>query len=193
MVDVSVGLFSDGYLPVLDGVALTVHNYAYWLNKESGRSCVVAPRTPGYVDKESYRVVRFFSLPTVVRPPYRFGLPGLDLGLRRFLRDEDFSLIHAHSPFGAGLVAARTAKEKKVPLVATLHSKYRDDLARVIRAKAIVDDQIKRIADFYYSADYVWVPQESMVATLREYGYDGPYEVMENGIDLKSPESIDPG
>jgi glycosyltransferase involved in cell wall biosynthesis len=192
MVDVSVGLFSDGYLPVLDGVALTVHNYAYWLNTESGRSCVVAPRTPGYVDKESYRVVRFFSLPILVRPPYRFGLPGLDPGLRRFLRQEDFSLIHAHSPFGAGLVAARTAKEKKVPLVATLHSKYRDDLARAIRAKAIVDDQIKRIADFYYSADYVWVPQESMVPTLREYGYDGPYEVMENGIDLKPPESVAP-
>jgi glycosyltransferase involved in cell wall biosynthesis len=187
---VSVGLFTDSFVPVLDGVAITVRNYAFWLSKGAGRTCVVAPRVPFHVDSESYPVVRFISLPLIVRPPYRYGLPDLDLGLRRFLRKEDFSIIHAHTPFSTGHVAARTAKEKRVPLIATFHSKYRDDLTRVIKAKGIVDDQIKRIADFYYSADYVWVPQESMAATLREYGYEGPYEVMENGIDLEPPEDL---
>ena len=100
--------------------------------------------------------------------------------------------MHAHSPFGAGRVAAETARSKGVPLVATLHSKYRDDFSRVIKVKALVDDQIRRIADFYYGADRVWLPQASMAATLREYGYDGPYEVMENGIDLKPPADIGP-
>ena len=50
-------------------------------------------------------------------------------------------------------------------------------------AKSVVDEQIKRIVDFYYSVDHVWVPQESVAATLREYGYKGPYQVVENGID----------
>jgi glycosyltransferase involved in cell wall biosynthesis len=192
MNNITVGLFTDNFVPIMDGVALTVQNYAYWLSRNLGRTCVFAPRVPSYVDRESYPVIRFISLPIPVRPPYRFGLPCLDPKLMRFLRGEDFSIIHAHTPFSTGLIAAKIAKERKVPLVATFHSKYRDDLARAIKVKAIVDGEIRRIADFYYSADYVWVPQESMVATLREYGYDGPCEVMENGIDLKPPESLGP-
>jgi glycosyltransferase involved in cell wall biosynthesis len=58
--------------------------------------------------------------------------------------------------------------------------------------KPLVDEQIKRIVDFYYSVDHVWVPQESVAKTLREYGYKGPYEVVENGIDLRPPANIEP-
>jgi 1,2-diacylglycerol 3-alpha-glucosyltransferase len=188
----TVGLFSDAFLPVVDGVTLTVRNYAYWLNAGAGKALVFAPNTPGYVDRESFPVVRFLSLPIVVRPPYRLGLPEIDMRLHARLRGTDFSIIHAHSPFSAGLLAARIAKERGVPIIATFHSKYRDDLERAIGNKAIVDDRIKRIVDFYYSVDYVWVPQENVAAALREYGYFGPCEVMENGIDLTPPLSAEP-
>lgn len=191
MNELRVGLFTDNFTPVIDGVTLTVQNYAYWLEQQAGRSYVVAPRFPGHEDRESYPVVRYFSLPLVSRRPYRIGIPGLDPSLRSFLRSEDTAIVHAHTPFGAGRIAARTASEKRIPLVATFHSKYRDDFARAIGVKAIVDDLVRRIADFYNSADFVWVPQRGMAATLREYGYDGPCEVMENGIDLKPP--VDPG
>jgi 1,2-diacylglycerol 3-alpha-glucosyltransferase len=192
MEDIAVGLFNDSFVPVMDGVTLTVKNYAHWLNRGRGKAFVFAPYTPGYVDRESFPVFRFLSLPIVVRPPYRFGLPSLDLTLQRRLRGMDFSIIHAHSPFSAGLMAAKIAKERGVPMIATFHSKYRDDLMRAIGNKAIVDDRIRRIVDFYYSADYVWVPQDNVAAALREYGYDGPYEVMENGIDLRPPSSVEP-
>jgi len=82
------------------------------------------------------------------------------------------------------------AKEKGIPMVATFHSKYRDDLQRAIAIKPIVDDQIKRIVDFYYSVNHVWVPQESVAKTLREYGYKGPYDVVENGIDMEAVPDI---
>jgi glycosyltransferase involved in cell wall biosynthesis len=192
MQDITVGIFNDCFVPIMDGVTLTVKNYAYWLNKNLGKTYVIAPYTPGYIDRENFPVVRFFSLPTIVRPPYRLGFPRLDPKLRYQLRKMDFSIIHAHSPFMTGRTAVKIAREKGVPIVATFHSKYRDDLMRAIGNKKIVDDQIKRIVDFYYSVDYVWVPQENVALTLREYGYDGPYEVMENGIDLEPPSSIGP-
>ena len=43
---------------------------------------------------------------------------------------------------------------------------------------------MKYIIDFYESADLVWVPQESVIEVIREYGYKGPVEVMDNGSDL---------
>lgn len=181
------GLFNDGFVPIMDGVTLTVKNYAYWLNRILGPTYVITPNVPRYKDAEPYPVIRYLSMSTIVRPPYRIGLPDLDIKLQTLMKERDFDIVHAHSPFSAGLLAKKVAREKGIPVIATFHSKYRDDLQRSIGIKSIVDEQIKRIVDFYYSVDHVWVPQESVAATLREYGYKGPYEVVENGIDMKPP------
>ena len=188
----SIGLFVDGYAPIMDGVTLTVRNYAFWLNRIFGPTTVITPYIPNAVDDDPFPVYRFLSISTMVRRPYRIGLPEIDLSLQLFLKRHDFWLLHSHSPFGAGLAALKTARDKRIPIVSTLHSKYRDDLMRSIRLKTLVDDQIKRIVDYYYEVDHVWVPQASVGATLREYGYKGPYDVVENGIDLKPPEDITP-
>jgi glycosyltransferase involved in cell wall biosynthesis len=192
MKDLTIGLFNDCYVPIMDGVTITVRNYAYWLNRTTGPTYVVTPFVPQHNDEEPFPVIRFLSLPTVVRPPYRIGLPDIDIKLQNLLKKRNFSIIHAHSPFGAGQIALRTAKEKGIPIIATFHSKYRDDFFRVMPIKPIVDEQVKRIIEFYYSVDHVWVPQESVAATLREYGYKGPYDVVENGIDLRAPANISP-
>jgi 1,2-diacylglycerol 3-alpha-glucosyltransferase len=188
----TVGLFVDSFTPIMDGVTVTVRNYAYWLDRTLGPTCVVTPRVPAHSDGEGLDVVRFLSLPTIVRPPYRLGLPALDCGLRKILRRRDFSILHAHSPFGAGRAALRTAREKGVPVVATFHSKFREDLRRALPIERIVRDQVKRVVDFFYSVDRVWIPQESVAATLREYGYHGPCEVVENGTDFTPPPSAAP-
>jgi 1,2-diacylglycerol 3-alpha-glucosyltransferase len=190
MSGVSIGLFNDSFVPVIDGVTVTVRNYAYWLNKTLGPTCVVAPSAPFHREDEGFPVLRFLSMPTVVHPPYRIGLPSLDLKLCGRLRRSEFSLVHAHSPFGAGRAALKVARKKGVPIVATFHSKFRENLELAIPIKRIVDEQIKRIVGFYESVDQVWVPQASVIPTLREYGYDGPCEVVENGIDFSPPDDI---
>jgi 1,2-diacylglycerol 3-alpha-glucosyltransferase len=189
---VSVGLFNDSFTPVVDGVTLTVRNYAYWLNRLLGPTCVVAPSAPFHREVESFPILRFFSIPTFVHPPYRVGLPCFDPDLRKRIDRRELSLVHAHSPFGAGRFALKAARAAGVPIVATFHSKFRDNLRLAIPFKRIVEDEVKRIVDFFHSVDQVWVPQESVAATLREYGYLGSCEVVENGIDYDPPEDLGP-
>ena len=43
---------------------------------------------------------------------------------------------------------------------------------------------VKRLIDFYGRADEVWVPQASVEEVIREYGFKGPVEVVDNGSDL---------
>jgi len=174
MMSITTGLFNDGYIPIMDGVTMTVKNYAYWLEKTLGPTYVVTPYVPNYEDQEPFKVIRFLSMPTIVRPPYRIGLPDLDLRLQYILKNRDFDIVHAHSPFTAGIFARRIAKTKRIPIVATFHSKYRDDFQRIFAIKPIVDDQIKRIVDFYYSVNHVWVPHGSrLLEPCGEYGYKG--------------------
>ena len=178
------GIFSDSYPPIMDGVAMTVKNYAYWLKKSGFQPYIITPEYPGYSDLEEYPVLRYHSVPILMRKPYRLGIPKIDHNFNKELKSIPFNLVHAHSPFSAGLIALKTARQKHIPMVATFHSKYRDDFRRFINQKEILNQIIKRIIAFYNEADEVWIPQPSVEDTIREYGYKGKLEVVENGVDF---------
>ena len=181
---VNVGLFNDCFPPVMDGVAVCVENYAKWLQKMAGEVKVITPNVPG-ADYSAlpYEVLSYFSVPVPKRPPYVTGIAEIDPKFLASIALKRFKIVHAHCPFGSGAVAQRIAKLQGIPMIATFHSKYRDDFARVL-PKPAVDVVIKYIISFYESADLVWVPQESVIDVIREYGFKGNVEVMDNGSDL---------
>jgi 1,2-diacylglycerol 3-alpha-glucosyltransferase len=180
----NVGLFCDVFPPVMDGVSVCMQNYAYWMQKKVGGVCVVTPNVPDAdYSVHDYKVYDYFSVPVPKRAPYVTGIAEIDpVWLAKVARTR-FKILHAHCPFATGLVAQRIARLQGIPLVATFHSKYRDDFSRVL-PKIAVDLAIDAIVEYYERADLVWVPQESTVEVLREYGYTGHVEVMDNGSDL---------
>ena len=95
--------------------------------------------------------------------------------------------MHTHCPFTSGVLAKHIARRQHIPLVATFHSKYRQDFERAVPSKMIIDAEIRRIIRFYEQADEVWIPQAAVEPTLREYGYKGHVEVVENGNDFATP------
>ena len=182
--EASVGLFCDCFPPVMDGVSVCVENYAKWLQKLSGGVKVVTPNVPGAdYSKLDYQVIDYVSVPVPKREPYVTGIAEVDPRFLVNISKIHFKIIHAHCPFATGAAARRLARHQGIPLVATFHSKYKDDFARVL-PKVVVDGIIKYIVDFYERADLVWVPQESVIDVIREYGYKGNVEVMDNGSDL---------
>ena len=185
MKETNIGLFNESFPPVMDGVAVCVENYAHWMQEKVGGVAVVTPRNPGadYSDK-AYEVLDYLSVPVPFRAPYVTGISEMDPAFLKQLLQRRFKIVHAHSPFVAGKTAARVARLQKIPLVATFHSKYREDFARVIPGQAMLDVIIKEIVRFYKKADAVWVPQESVKDVLYSYGYKGPIDVMPNGCDL---------
>lgn len=180
----SVGLFNDCFPPVMDGVAVCVENYAYWLQKKVGGVKVITPNVPGAdYSKYDFEVFDYVSVPVPKREPYVTGVAEIDPRYLVKIAQTKFKILHAHCPFASGVAARRIARHLGIPLVATFHSKYRDDFARVL-PKVVVDGIVRYIVDFYERADLVWVPQESVIEVLREYGYKGNVEVMDNGSDL---------
>lgn len=188
----TIGIFNDSFPPIMDGVSLTVENYAYWLEKSKLPVCVVTPKSPEYLDHESYPIIRYNSLPIIGRKPYRFGFPEFDFTFKSELNKIRFGLVHAHCPFSSGILARRIAQNKRIPFVATFHSKYRDDFERSVHSKCIANLMVKRIVQFYESADEVWIPQASVEETIREYGYKGKIEVVDNGNDFSSKKPVLP-
>lgn len=178
------GLFNDSFPPIMDGVTLTVQNYAHWLNQLGKAPCVVTPWNPEKNDYP-YKVKRFFSLPIWNRHPYRYGYPKLDPFIWHRLKNTPFSLVHAHCPFSSGRLAVYVKKHQNVPLIGTFHSKYRQDLEHSFRHTPwMVPIIMKRILNFFNACDEVWIPQAQVEETVREYGYKGKLTVVENGNDM---------
>lgn len=180
-----IGLFNECFPPIMDGVALTVSNLAQQFQQQGKEVMVACPRIPG-LDQQGlpFRVSQYHSVPVPGRYPYRCGIPALDFRFQREMENTPFDIVHAHCPFSSGEYALKTARRQGIPLVATFHSKYRDDFKRVIPNKQILDMMVKRVVNYFECADEVWVPQLSVGETLREYGYRGHYEVVDNGSDM---------
>lgn len=177
------GLFNDSFPPVLDGVTLAVQNYVGHLVQAGRQVTVVTPWNPRAPEHEGFELKRYFSLPIYNRHPYRYGYPWFDPFIWRQMRRIPFRLVHAHCPFSSGRLAAYAARYHHIPLVTTFHSKYRTDLERSL-PPFMVEYQMRRMLRFYNDAFEVWIPQAAVEDTLREYGYQGPVTVVENGNDM---------
>lgn len=184
------GIFNDNFPPILDGVGLTAQNYAYWLRQQGHEVRVItdyAPNMDQVISEAPYPIDLIPSIPIPFRAPYRYGMPYLSPAFERRFKKMQFELVHAHCPFITGDLAYSAAKRQNIPLVATFHSKYRQDFEHNVHSKFIVDLMVKRVVRFFDKADEVWIPLPAVEETLREYGYKGHVEVMENGNDFYAP------
>ena len=188
----TIGIFNDSFPPIMDGVALAAQNYAYWIHQKDIPVCVVTPKAPNHVDSEPYPIYRYSSLPVVIRKPYRLGLPDFDPFIKEKLERIPFGIIHAHCPFSSAALARRITKERSIPLVATFHSKFKDDFERAVRSEHIANLMVKEVIRFFEKADEVWIPQAAVEDTIREYGFKGKVEVVDNGSDFSLNEDIAP-
>lgn len=180
-----IGLFNECFPPIMDGVSQTVCNLACQFYLKGENVAVVTPRVPGLNAKEyPYTIMQYHSLPIPSRRPYRYGMPYIDINFQREMAGMEFRIFHTHCPFSSGEYALKMARRRGIPVVATFHSKYRDDFKRAIPNKQIVDMMVRKVVNYFEAVDEVWVPQASVGETLREYGYRGTFEVMDNGTDM---------
>lgn len=188
-----IGIFNDNFPPILDGVALTAQNYAYWLHEKGHDVRVItdyAPKMKQVIKAAPYPINFVPSVPIPFRHPYRYGIPFISpLFLHRWNKMQ-FELVHAHCPFVTGDLAYSAAQKQGIPMVATFHSKYRQDFEHNVKSKAVVDWMVRHIIQFFENADEVWIPLPAVEETLREYGFKGHVEVVENGNDFYTPTAL---
>lgn len=177
------GIFIDNFPPAIDGVSIGQYYTALELYKAGQEFCVVTTKAEGKPYDEPFEVKR---LPTVLLPnrkPYGWGIANFPSAVLSDIKDQDFEIIHCHSPFSVGHLGRKIAKSKKIPFVASFHSKYYDDIYQATKNEDITELVMQKIMNFFTSADELWVADPAIVPTLVEYGYYGPVETVPIGID----------
>lgn len=189
-----IGEFTDTFLPVVDGVGRVVQAYSETLCKMGHQVTVVAPMyDTGFQGGFPFELVEYVGSSVPGMKQYKVGEAILDAHYRRRIRMIKLDLIHAHSPFTAGSEAIRLAAVRKLPLVATFHSKYYDDFLKATRSESIAKMGVKLVVGFYNRCDEVWAVGSNTADVLRQYGYEGEIQVMPNGATMRtvSPSDVE--
>ena len=188
-----IGQFTDTFLPVVDGVGRVALAYSETLSRMGHQVTVVAPMyDTGYQGGLPFQLVEFVGKGLPGMKQYKIGEAVLDAHYRQRIRMIPLDIVHAHSPFMAGSEALRLAHLRKLPLVATFHSKYYDDFLKATKSESIAKAGVKLVVNFYNRCDEVWAVGKSTADVLREYGFEGEIQVMPNGATLRdaSPKDV---
>ena len=184
-----IGEFSDSFLPIVDGVGRVVYNYCDTIARKGYEVTAVVPLDKfGYRGRFPFEIIDYYSHSLPLMKQYDAGLPSIDLHYNARLKMTDFDIVHVHTPFIAGNEGIKYAKERKIPLVGTFHSKYYDDFLQITGSRHIAGLGTDIIVKFYDQCDEVWAVSESSAKTLNDYGYKGKVEVMPNGMMITEPD-----
>ncbi|MBO4341055.1 MAG: glycosyltransferase [Bacteroidales bacterium] len=183
-----VGLFIDTWYPMVDGVIKVVDNYARRLVNYCD-VVVFCPAGRGYSkdddDNMPYKVVRCSSLP-LIHYDYDIPTPALDPLFEAQLLRSGIDLVHIHSPFAVSLAGVLYAKIHKLPVVATLHSQYKQDFEKPLKFKPALDIAMDSIMRVFNACDECWAVNQGIKDLyVNEYGLTAPCRVRLNATDHK--------
>lgn len=184
-----IGQFTDTFLPVVDGVGRVALAYAETLCRMGHQVTVVSPMyDTGYRGGYPFELVDFQAMSLPGMRQYKTGEAPMDAHYRKRMRMIPLDIVHAHSPFTAGSEALRLAVQRKLPLVATFHSKYYDDFLKATKSEKLAKVGVKFVVDYYQRCDEVWAVGQATADVLHEYGYEGEIQVMPNGVNMRRAE-----
>lgn len=181
---------TDAYHPTVDGVVAVVDNYIKQINKTDACdvACPTFNKKSGFLDKDDFKVLRCRS----VKAPegYRSAVPFMDRKFTKTVKNQNYDIFHAHTPFLLGRKALKIAKKQGRPIVATLHTQYHRDFERVLgKRNPLVKFMVRFVSKLYKKADSVWTVSNKSVSFLRQYGYHGDVKVIRNATDYVFPEN----
>ena len=187
-----VGLFTDTYVPEINGVVTSVSLLREGLRARGHEVWVIAPSHPDAPEEEE-RVFRIPSMPLVVLPERRFATP-VEAGLMRTIRRLRFDVIHTNAEFAVNSFGFRAHKRWRIPQVHTYHTVWEDYTHYLVPgafsrpARAAVRRLSAQVCD---RADRVIAPTAKTKGLLESYGVQVPIDVVPTGVDLARFSPVD--
>ena len=186
MKKLKIGMFIDSWYPNIDGVVLVVENLIKNMSQYADVTLVI-PKMEKDFDESIYpfKVITIDSM-KIPLANYKLGLVDIEyLKLKKKFKNIDFDIIHIHSPFALGRLGIRIARDKKIPVVATMHTRWEFEFEKYLKSKKIAKVGIKYLIKSYNKCDSCIALNKSLIKVYNEYGYTGKYEIINNGTDLE--------
>ena len=176
-----IAIFTDSFYPTLGGTERAVLGLANELVAQNHEVAVFCPNHPDAVDLQ-------FDFPVYRCPSIRMtdndhmALPRFSRKFAKQIKAFNPDIIHCQSVSGIANAGIRYGRKNSVPVVFTVHTKFRQALMGTIKNKFIVNLYVKMIAKRINKAQVVCTVSHDMVKELKNYGVKKQICVVRNGM-----------
>jgi glycosyltransferase involved in cell wall biosynthesis len=179
---IKIGFFSDSYRPYVSGVVRSIDTFKNELEKIGHEVYIFAPSYKN-VEKEP-RVYRFPAVPSPTNKEFTLAIP-FSLHIFKKIQELRLDIIHTHSPFILGALAAILCRIFKIPLVFTYHTLYEHYVHYIPIGRNLARWLVIKYTNFYCNrCDLVVVPTETVAENLHQRKIRTPLTVIPTGINL---------
>lgn len=179
--DLRIALFSGNYNYVRDGANQALNRLVGYLLRQGAQVRVYAPvvKEPAFAPTGELLGVRSMAIPG--RPEYRVPL-GISGKSRRDLASFRPNVVHVSSPDPVGHQAVSWARNRKLPVLASVHTRFETYLRYYNMAwgEPVIEAILRR---FYRRCDALVAPSESMAQLLREQRMNYDVSIWSRGVD----------
>jgi glycosyltransferase involved in cell wall biosynthesis len=179
--DLRIALYSGNYNYVRDGANQALNRLVGYLLRQGAAVRVYSPTTDSPAFPPTGDLVDVVAAPIPGRAEYRFSL-GLSPRLRRDLRDFGPNVVHVSSPDVSGHRMVSWARGHKLPVLASVHTRFETYLRyyNLAWAEPVLEAILRR---FYRRCDALVAPAESMAQVLREQRMNYDISIWSRGVD----------
>lgn len=181
-----IGMFMDSWYPDINGVILVMENLMKNM-QDYAEITLVVPKTGSEDNDNNYfvNVIRIDSIP-LLNTGYNLGMVDLEyLKYKKLFKKYDFDIIHIHSPFALGRLGIRVAKEKRIPVIATMHTRWEFEFKKYLKSNLISKVCIKHLIKSYNKCNSCIALNNALIKVYKDYGYKGEMQIIHNGTDLE--------
>jgi phosphatidylinositol alpha 1,6-mannosyltransferase len=179
--DLRVALFSGNYNYVRDGANQALNRLVDYLLRQGAAVRVYSPKVESPAFEPAGELVGLPNWPIPGRSEYRFSL-ALSAEVKQDLADFAPNLVHVASPDVAGHRAVTWARERRLPILASVHTRF-ETYPRYYGLAFLEPVAEAILRRFYNRCDALVAPSESMAAVLREQGMNTDIGIWSRGVD----------
>jgi phosphatidylinositol alpha 1,6-mannosyltransferase len=179
--DLRIALVSGNYNYVRDGANQALNRLVAYLLRQGAQVRIYSPTSDQPAFKAAGEIVSVPAMPFPGRPEYRLPL-ALTPRVRRDLAEFAPNVVHIASPDLVSHMAVSWARRRKIPVVASIHTRFDTYLAYYHleffepAARAI----LRRL---YRRCDAIVAPAESTAAVLRAQRMNRNISIWARGVD----------
>ncbi len=193
-----IGLFSDTYVPEVNGVAVSILTLQEELMKHGHEVFIITTHSSLFNKQKDGNILRLPGIELKKLYGYVMSQP-LQLFALNDIKEMQLDVIHAHTEFGVGLYARLVAFLLHIPIIATYHTTYEEYTHYLVpfnsqtidkMAKKTVEKFSKWVSDTCLE---IIAPSEKTKELLEKYKIKKPINIIPTGINLqrfkKTPEA----
>jgi 1,2-diacylglycerol 3-alpha-glucosyltransferase len=182
-----VGIFSESFAPVRNGVATSLDILVKGLRSCGHRVWVCAPANDSAASHHETNVLRFPSFVTAYNREYPLAYPFYPgLALSTHFNRLRLDIVHTHAPFVLGLTGARLAITRGTPLISTYHTLYSNYTHYLpVLPESMSQSLLDVYLPWYYNrCSHVICPSAVSQRSLKSIGVESPISVLPTGVPL---------